>query len=137
MDMSRRQQIRDTTRYIGRRIKYGRSLRSMSQENLAAALGITFQQVQKYENGVNRVAACTLLAIAGELKVPFSFFLPSEETPSLSEIEISAMRADIAEACGAIDDALAQLTEVRSRLSIGEARLGSSPLTKQKDHEPV
>ena len=46
----------------------------MSQENLAAILGITFQQVQKYEKGKNRVGAGRLLEIATALKVPVAYF---------------------------------------------------------------
>lgn len=60
--------------HVGSRIRLRRTLLSMSQEKLADALGITFQQVQKYENGSNRVGASRLFHISKILKVPVSFF---------------------------------------------------------------
>lgn len=51
----------------------------MSQEALAAEIGITFQQVQKYEKGQNRVAAATLVDIARALDAPFAALLPKLE----------------------------------------------------------
>lgn len=60
--------------HVGGRVRLRRTLLSMSQEKLASALGITFQQVQKYENGTNRVGASRLFHIAKVLKVPVSFF---------------------------------------------------------------
>lgn len=56
-------------RAIGSRIRSLRLLRGMSQQALAEQLGITFQQVQKYEKGTNRVAASTLIIISGVLQV--------------------------------------------------------------------
>jgi transcriptional regulator with XRE-family HTH domain len=63
-----------TDRYIGSRIRLRRTLIGMSQEKLGAALGITFQQVQKYEKGVNRVGAGRLQSIGSILNVPVSYF---------------------------------------------------------------
>jgi transcriptional regulator with XRE-family HTH domain len=59
---------------VGRRIRIRRLERQMSQTELATKLGVTFQQVQKYEKGVNRVGAGRLLRIAEALDVPVSFF---------------------------------------------------------------
>jgi transcriptional regulator with XRE-family HTH domain len=59
---------------VGRRVRQRRVLLGMSQEKLAEALGLTFQQVQKYENGANRVSASRLLDISNVLGVPVSFF---------------------------------------------------------------
>lgn len=56
-------------RQIGARVRAQRLAVGMSQERLAALLGVTFQQVQKYEKGVNRIAASRLFAIAGALGV--------------------------------------------------------------------
>lgn len=55
----------------------------MSQEKLGEALGITFQQIQKYEKGTNRVGASRLQHIATVLKVPVSFFF--EDAPGTPE----------------------------------------------------
>lgn len=64
--------------YVGSRIKLRRNLLGISQERLADEVGITFQQVQKYERGLNRVSAGRLWKIAKTLGVPVSFFF--EET---------------------------------------------------------
>ncbi|MCB5175127.1 MULTISPECIES: helix-turn-helix domain-containing protein [Microvirga] len=59
---------------IGARIRLQRTAIGMSQEKLGDILGITFQQIQKYEKGTNRVGAARLQAIADALRVPVSFF---------------------------------------------------------------
>lgn len=65
--------------HVGIRIRLQRSLKGMSQTILAEGLGITFQQVQKYEKGTNRVGSSRLQAIANILGVPVSFFF--EDSP--------------------------------------------------------
>ena len=60
--------------HVGARMKLRRTLLGMSQERLGEALGLTFQQVQKYERGVNRVSASRLYDLARVLDVPISFF---------------------------------------------------------------
>jgi len=59
---------------VGARIRLRRKLLRMSQQELAGALGISFQQVQKYESGGNRVSASKLIATARALRVPISYF---------------------------------------------------------------
>jgi transcriptional regulator with XRE-family HTH domain len=59
---------------VGSRIRLQRKVKGISQQALAAALGITFQQVQKYEKGSNRVGASRLSQIARALDVPISYF---------------------------------------------------------------
>jgi transcriptional regulator with XRE-family HTH domain len=63
-----------TDRHVGKRVRMRRKMLSMSQTKLATALGLTFQQVQKYENGANRISAGCLQHIASALQVPVSFF---------------------------------------------------------------
>jgi transcriptional regulator with XRE-family HTH domain len=65
--------------HVGSRIRLRRTMLGMSQEKLGEALGITFQQVQKYEKGTNRVGASRLQNIAAILGVPVSFFF--EDAP--------------------------------------------------------
>ena len=65
--------------HVGSRIRLRRTMLGMSQEKLGEALGITFQQIQKYEKGTNRVGASRLQAISGILNVPVSFFF--EDAP--------------------------------------------------------
>jgi transcriptional regulator with XRE-family HTH domain len=67
--------------HVGKRIRTGRLLLGINQETLAAGLGLTFQQVQKYEAGANRVSASRLSAIADILRVPVSFFFEGQDDP--------------------------------------------------------
>ena len=60
--------------HVGKRIRMRRLFLGMNQETLANALGLTFQQVQKYEGGANRVSASRLSAMADILGVPIAFF---------------------------------------------------------------
>lgn len=60
--------------HVGSRIRLRRTLMGLSQERLGEALGLTFQQVQKYERGINRVGASRLYDLARALDVPISFF---------------------------------------------------------------
>ncbi len=60
--------------HVGSRIRLRRTLLGMSQERLGDQLGLTFQQVQKYERGVNRVGASRLFDLSRVLDVPISFF---------------------------------------------------------------
>lgn len=74
-------------RHVGSRVRMRRMLVGMSQEKLGAALGLTFQQVQKYEKGANRIGASRLQQISGVLGVPIEFFFegapqPDGTTPS-------------------------------------------------------
>jgi transcriptional regulator with XRE-family HTH domain len=71
--------------HVGSRIRLRRTLMGMSQERLGEALGLTFQQVQKYERGVNRVGASRLFDLSRVLDVPISFFfddMPDQLTAS-------------------------------------------------------
>jgi transcriptional regulator with XRE-family HTH domain len=67
-------------RHVGSRVRMRRMMLSMSQEKLGDALGLTFQQVQKYEKGANRIGASRLQHIAGILQVPVSFFFEGSPT---------------------------------------------------------
>lgn len=60
---------------LGRKLRLARTGAGLSQQALADRLGITFQQVQKYEKGANRIAASRLVSIAGALNQPISYFL--------------------------------------------------------------
>jgi transcriptional regulator with XRE-family HTH domain len=65
---------RDVDKHVGSRVRMRRLMLSMSQEKLGGALGITFQQVQKYEKGKNRISASRLQHIAQLFQVPVPFF---------------------------------------------------------------
>jgi transcriptional regulator with XRE-family HTH domain len=60
--------------HVGARMRLRRTLLGVSQEQLAASLGLTFQQVQKYERGTNRISASRLFQLAHVLEVPITWF---------------------------------------------------------------
>ena len=75
--------------HVGSRIRLRRTLLAVSQVGLAEALGLTFQQVQKYETGKNRVSSSRLFDLARNLDVPLPYFFDGmaadvrEQTPSM------------------------------------------------------
>lgn len=68
--------------HVGSRVRLRRMLVGLSQEKLGARMGLTFQQIQKYEKGVNRIGASRLFQLAQILEVPVQFFF---EGASLSD----------------------------------------------------
>jgi transcriptional regulator with XRE-family HTH domain len=70
--------------HVGARIRMRRNMLGMSQEKLGESLGITFQQIQKYEKGTNRVGASRLQAIASIMEVPPAFFFENAPTDELT-----------------------------------------------------
>jgi transcriptional regulator with XRE-family HTH domain len=71
-----------TDKHVGSRLRMRRRMLSMSQEQLGDALGLTYQQVQKYEWGANRIGASRLQQISHILQVPVAFFF--EGAPNVS-----------------------------------------------------
>jgi len=79
--------------HVGSRIRLRRTLLGLSQERLGDALGLTFQQIQKYERGVNRVGASRLFDLSRVLDVPISFFF--DDLPdTLSGSYVGAARSN-------------------------------------------
>lgn len=80
---------------IGRRVRQARVMTGLSQSQLADALGLTFQQVQKYETGRNRISAPILCRAAQALECPVSFFLqdcgPEDEPPAAQPLGRQAL----------------------------------------------
>jgi transcriptional regulator with XRE-family HTH domain len=78
--------------YVGMRMRRRRQLLGMSQERLAEQIGVTFQQVQKYEKGINRIGASRLQKIAEVLRTSPAFFFEQDdsEAPSLAGLDLSA-----------------------------------------------
>ena len=72
--MQPRQQIRALDGHVGRRVRARRTQLGLSQTELGLRLGLSFQQIQKYENGGNRISAGTLGRIAAALDAPVGFF---------------------------------------------------------------
>ena len=70
-----------TDKHVGSRVRMRRMMLEMSQERLGNAIGLTFQQVQKYEKGTNRIGASRLQQIAQVLQVPVAFFFEGAPNP--------------------------------------------------------
>ena len=78
-------------RHVGARLRMRRMMLPMSQEKLGGALGLTFQQIQKYEKGANRIGASRLQQISQILQVPVSFFF--EGAPNVNARSHGALDA--------------------------------------------
>lgn len=80
--------------HVGARTREARLELDMSQTDLANACGITFQQIQKYENGANRVSASRLWQFAAVLGKPIGWFFEGLATHKLSAATVKALEAD-------------------------------------------
>jgi transcriptional regulator with XRE-family HTH domain len=83
--------------HVGSRVRMRRLMLAMSQEKLGFALGLTFQQVQKYEKGMNRIGASRLQQISHILQVPVAFFFegaPNALAPQSSGSALSMAEID-------------------------------------------
>ncbi len=80
--------------HVGKRIRHRRWMVGMTQQQLAEQVGIKFQQIQKYETGMNRVSASRLWDISEALSVPINFFFEGLEGGASKETE-SALPGDI------------------------------------------
>ncbi len=78
--------------HVGMRLRQRRTLLGMSQEKLAKAFGVSFQQVQKYERGANRISASRLHLLTRILDVPITYFF--EGLPTTSDEPVMAMDSD-------------------------------------------
>jgi len=114
-------------KHVGARVRMRRMMLSMSQEKLGDALGLTFQQVQKYEKGTNRIGASRLQHISTVLQVPVAFFF--ENAPVVGERPKQVIVDDVSVAPSLVSDFLATsdgLSIVRSFAGI------KSPKTRRK-----
>jgi transcriptional regulator with XRE-family HTH domain len=119
-------------KHVGSRVRMRRMMLSMSQEKLGDALGLTFQQVQKYEKGTNRIGASRLQQIANILQVPVSFFfegaphIPGQVAGGMSEAPSPAYVSDFL----ATSDGLS-LTKAFMRIKNGKLRRRIVDLVEQ------
>lgn len=81
--------------HVGTRIRHRRWMSGTTQQQLAERVGIKFQQIQKYETGMNRVSASRLWDIANVLEVPVSFFFEGMANAEPVEGDTANMPADI------------------------------------------
>lgn len=118
-------------KHVGSRVRMRRMMLSMSQEKLGDALGLTFQQVQKYEKGTNRIGASRLQQIANILQVPVAFFFEGAphipgQTSGLGEAPSPAYVSDFL----ATSDGLS-LTKAFMRIKNGKLRRRIVDLVEQ------
>jgi transcriptional regulator with XRE-family HTH domain len=112
--------------HVGSRVRLRRNMLGMSQEKLGENLGITFQQIQKYEKGTNRVGASRLQAIASILSVPVAFFFedaPGQEPVGNRGFAEDASMAFAVEFCGSpeglqLNRAFVKIADVKVRRRI-------------------
>ncbi|WP_298843419.1 helix-turn-helix transcriptional regulator [uncultured Roseobacter sp.] len=81
--------------HVGKRIRQRRWLVGMTQQKLAEAVGIKFQQIQKYETGANRVSASRLWDIADALEVDVAFFFEGLKSEADDDAQADAIPADM------------------------------------------
>lgn len=110
---------------VGARIRIERRLKGMSQTALGVAIGVTFQQVQKYELGVNRVSASRLAQLSGILSVPVSHFFPtSPEEAGTPTVKLPPVTSDeilkflATEEGRALNGAFAKISEITIRRKV-------------------
>ena len=87
--------------HVGKRVRLRRTLLGISQEKLGKAINLTFQQVQKYERGTNRIGSSRLYQLSQVLDIPVSYFfddLPIEITarksPGLADVKVASFQGD-------------------------------------------
>jgi transcriptional regulator with XRE-family HTH domain len=121
-----------TDKHVGSRVRMRRMMLGMSQEKLGDALGLTFQQVQKYEKGTNRMGAGRLQQIAYILQMPVPFFfegapsVPGQQPVGLAEAPSPAYVSDFL----ATSDGLA-LTKAFMRIKDAKLRRHIVNLVKE------
>ena len=106
-------------KHVGSRVRMRRLMLGMSQQKLADAFGLTFQQVQKYEKGTNRISASRLQQIANTLQVHVTFFF--EDAPGQRKANGSAPSPAYVSEFLATSDGIA-LTRAFTRLSSAKLR---------------
>jgi transcriptional regulator with XRE-family HTH domain len=87
----------DVDEHVGKRLRLRRTMMGLSQEAVAKAVGITFQQVQKYEKGSNAMNASRLIEFARYMNVPVSYFFEGLEGYALSSAKPAGFAEDVVE----------------------------------------
>lgn len=111
-----------TDKYVGTRIRLRRMIVGMTQEGLGDKLGVTFQQIQKYEKGINRVGSGRLRAIAEALGVEVGYFFegaPGTTAPTKGERETTDLTGLLVTRDGlALNRAFLKIGDAKTRRSI-------------------
>jgi transcriptional regulator with XRE-family HTH domain len=112
--------------YVGRNLRLFRNLRAMSQAELATAVGISFQQVQKYERGVNRISASRIYSLSKALKVNVSDFFHGLEASNTNHDVLSQI-------LHTLDQEGIELLKLYKKISYQEARTSLLNILKAYD----
>ena len=81
--------------HVGKRVRHRRWMTGMTQQQLAERVGIKFQQIQKYETGMNRISASRLWDIGQALGVPISYFFEGLDGEAVETVEEDAAKGDL------------------------------------------
>ena len=115
--------------HVGGRVRLRRTLLGMSQEMLGEAIGITFQQVQKYERGANRIGSSRLYDLARVLDVPITYFFDSIPISASAQSPLNVIKGtviEVAEGASALADPMDKretLDLVRAYYSIPDPQI--------------
>jgi transcriptional regulator with XRE-family HTH domain len=133
--------------FVGSRVRLRRLMVGMSQEALADRLGVTFQQVQKYEKGTNRISASRLQAISEVFRVPPSFFFQDEdsaipsagaghETGDVSTFVSSKEGLDLNRAFLKIEDSGVRKSIIALATALSKASAAAAEANERADNAP-
>lgn len=106
----------DIDRYVGMQVRAARRELKLTQDALGKLLNITFQQVQKYERGVNRISSGKLYEIAGVLKRPLEYFYP-EQDGEIDEDDArteALLRSDLRKECKSLIDQVEDIEDLKA-----------------------
>ena len=107
--------------HVGSRVRFRRMLLGMSQEKLGERLGLTFQQVQKYEKGINRIGASRLFDLAQVLGVSVQFFYDDAPLAEPRAIETETLAADGEQRGPADEHSIVEFLRSRDGLELNRA----------------
>ncbi|CUW39908.1 Putative transcriptional regulator HTH-XRE family [Magnetospirillum sp. XM-1] len=122
--------------HVGARIRLRRTLLGMSQEKLGECLGLTFQQVQKYERGANRVGASRLFDLSRVLDVRVGYFFEEISDTAQAASPVEVIRGNVTKAIDVADDNPMTKREtlelVRAYFSINDPKVRDQVLAMAK-----
>ena len=106
----------DIDRYVGMQVRAARRELKLTQDALGKLLNITFQQVQKYERGVNRISSGKLFEIAGVLKRPLEYFYPDQDDDhDIDDARTEALlRSDLHKECKSLVDQIQDIDDLNA-----------------------
>lgn len=129
--ISLKQSLKHIDEKLGHRIRVRRRLMRMNQQTLARAIGVSFQALQKYEAGENRVSASALLQIARVLEAPISYFFEDMDQPDGAEKAADHLTLRLARAMNELPEDVAEAV-IRFAQSVSRAR----DIDKMSDASP-